>query len=72
MSKVEIKYVVDVVALFLGDGPKPFDEVTTHCARLGITRMELRAARKELNIKTVNTGYTWLWSVPESNGDSDA
>lgn len=72
MPKNDIAAVADIVALFLADGPKPYDEVKSHCAKLGITRTELKAARRELNIKTINTGETWLWEVPDPEENPDA
>ncbi|GIP57889.1 hypothetical protein [Paenibacillus woosongensis] len=72
MAKNDIEAVTDIVALFLADGPKPYDVVKAHCIKLGITRSELKAARRELNVKTINTGVTWLWEVPDPEGDCDA
>lgn len=70
--KNDIQIVADIVAAFLADGPKPYDVVKAHCAKLGISRTELKAARKELNMKTINTGSTWLWEVPDPEEDSNA
>lgn len=72
MSDIEIKYVSCVLAEYLADGPKPYDEVKKHCLSLGITKSELKIARKDLNVKTINTGNTWLWSVPDPEDESDA
>lgn len=72
MPNNEIRYVADILAEYLAEGPKPYDDVKDHCAKLGITRTELKAARKELNVKTINTGSTWLWEVPEPDGEVDA
>jgi len=66
MPDIEIKYVSCVLAEYLADGPKPYDLVKAHCAGLGISKTKLKAARKELNVKTINTGSTWLWYVPDS------
>lgn len=71
MAKNEIHDVADIVALFLADGPKPYDVVKAHCTKLGITRTELKAARRDLNVKTINTGSTWLWEVPDPEDDSN-
>ncbi|MEI7027142.1 hypothetical protein [Paenibacillus sp. y28] len=72
MPRNDIDSVADIVALFLADGPKPYDVVKAHCSKLGITRTELKAARKVLNVKTINTGSTWLWEVPDPEDDIGA
>jgi len=70
MPDIEIKYVSCVLAEYLADGPKPYDQVKAHCANLGISKTKLRAARKELGVKTINTGETWLWFVSDKNDDN--
>jgi hypothetical protein len=65
-----IKAAGDVVGYILKDGPLPYDEVKARCAKLGITRGLLKAARKELGVKTINTGTTWLWHIPEDEKDA--
>ena len=72
MPKNDISCVADIVALYLADGPKPYDEVKAHCAKLGISKAELRAARVELKVRTINTGKTWLWYVPDPESDDNA
>lgn len=64
-----IPYVADILAEHLADGPRPYAEVKALCAKQGISKTELRAARKELGVKTINTGTTWLWYVPDPQGD---
>jgi hypothetical protein len=61
----KIEYAAMMLAEYLASGPKPYDEVKEYCAKWGITKTELKAARKELNVKTINTGSTWLWYVPD-------
>lgn len=68
----EIKYEADILAEYLADGPKPYDQVKAHCAGLGITKTRLKVARKELNVKTINTGKTWLWFVPNRDDGNHA
>lgn len=65
MNKNDIQPVADILAEFLADGPKPYDVVKAHCKGLGINKTELKAARIELGVKTINTGKTWLWYVPD-------
>ena len=60
-----IEYAAMMMAEYLADEPKPYDEVKEYCVKRGITKTELKAARKELNVKTINTGSTWLWYVPD-------
>lgn len=60
----KVRYNAMVLAEYLADGAKPYTDVKDHCAHLGLSRFELKAARKELGIKTINTGTTWLWEVP--------
>ena len=67
-----IKYAAMMLAEYLDSGPKPYDEVKEYCAKQGITKTELKAARKELNVKTINMGNTWLWRVPDPEDDADA
>ena len=72
-TKVErIEYATMMMAEYLDGGPKPYDEVKEYCAKRGITKTELKAARKELNVKTINTGNTWLWRVPDLEDEGDA
>ena len=71
MPDIEIKYVSCVLAEYLADGPKPCDEVKKHCLGLGITKSKLKIARKDLNVKTINTGNTWLWCVPDPGEGED-
>lgn len=49
----------------LKNGPRPYTEVKSVCTELGINKGILKAARKELDVKTINTGKTWLWQLPE-------
>lgn len=67
-----VKYTASILACYLADGPKPFDEVKAHFSNLGVSRFDLKAARAELKVKTINTGKTWLWEVPEIEGEADA
>lgn len=66
-----LEYAAMMLAWFLAEEPKPYDEVKEHCVKLGITRFELKAARKELNVKTTSTGSTWLWEVPDPDKEVD-
>ena len=54
----------ELLKAYLLDGPKPYDEVKSHFAELGISRFRLKRAREELGTKTINTGDTWLWCLP--------
>jgi hypothetical protein len=67
-----IEYAAMMLAEYLDGGPKPYDEVKEYCAKRGITKIELKAARKELNVKTINTGNTWLRCVPDPEDEGDA
>ncbi|ASJ54218.1 hypothetical protein BP422_12070 [Brevibacillus formosus] len=67
-----VDYAATMLAWYLAEGPKPYDKVKEHCAGLGITRFELKEARKDLNVRTINTGSTWLWQVPEPVGENHA
>jgi len=64
-----VEYAAMMLAEYLADEPKPYDEVKEYCAKRGITKTELKAARKELNVRTINTGSTWLWCVPDPEGE---
>ena len=64
-----IDYAAMILGEYLANEPKPYDEVKAYCAKRGITKTELKAARKELNVKTINTGSTWLWQVPDTEGE---
>lgn len=53
----------DLLRAYLSGGPKPYDDVKSHFAELGISRFRLKRAREELGTKTINTGDTWLWRL---------
>ncbi|WP_028560662.1 hypothetical protein [Paenibacillus pinihumi] len=67
-----VKYTASILACYLADGPKPYDDVKTHFERLGVSRFDLKAARKELQVRTINTGKTWLWEVPVTEDEAYA
>ncbi|MHB8061352.1 MAG: hypothetical protein ACYDG2_01775 [Ruminiclostridium sp.] len=70
MDRDLIKAAGDALGYILKDGPLPYTDVKIQCEKLGMHRGLLKAARKELGIKTINTGKTWLWYIPE--GEEDA
>lgn len=70
MPKNDIGRVADVLAEYLADGPRPYEEVKTYFREMGVSRFELKAARRELGVETVNNGTTWLWVVPEDTNDA--
>lgn len=61
-----------ILKQYLMDGPKPYDEVKAYFAGLGVPRAELKKARQALGTKTINTGNTWLWCLPESEDVQNA
>lgn len=67
-----VKYTASVLACYLADGPRPYDDVKAHFAGIGVSRFDLKAARKELQVRTINTGKTWLWEVPVTEGAEHA
>lgn len=68
----KVKHTASILACYLADGPKPFDEVKEHFTKLGVSRFDLKAARRELKVKTINTGKTWLWKIPAVESDKNA
>ena len=66
-----IEYAAMMLAEYLANEPKPYGDAKEYCAKRGITKGELKAARKDLNVKTTNTGSTWLWYVPDPEDKKD-
>lgn len=64
IDKKQLQFAIDTLADYLKDGPKQYDTVKDYCKSLGIRRGILKQARQALNVKTVNTGTTWLWHLP--------
>ncbi|MTI56136.1 hypothetical protein [Geosporobacter ferrireducens] len=69
MDKKQLEYAINVLTEYLSDGPKQYDITKKHCSDLGIKRSVLKQARQALNVKTINTGSTWLWYI---YGDKNA
>jgi len=58
--------IAEWLTALLKDGPMPTFIVTAQAEKAGYKRKELRLARAELNIKTINSGGTaWLWALPD-------
>lgn len=64
-------YALTMLSIFLANGPRPFNDVRKFCMSRGITKTELRQARREANVQTVHEKGTWYWFETEE-GDPNA
>lgn len=63
-------YALTMLSIFLAKGPKPFNDVRKFCVDRGITKTELRQARRAAQVKTVHENGTWYWSETEDDADA--
>jgi hypothetical protein len=53
--------------LAFSSGPKRCDDVRKFCKERGVTKGELKAARKDLSVFTFRRDGTWYWDEPKEN-----
>ena len=63
---LEGRDINDWLSALLADGALPTHEVTARAKLAGYKRKDLKRARMELNVQTINAGgVAWLWALPK-------
>lgn len=67
MTEDGIGYAMMILNGLFSTGAKSCDTVRAFCREREITKGELRAARKELQVKTFRKNGIWYWDVDDEN-----
>ena len=63
---LEERGINEWLSAVLAGGALPTHEVTARAKLAGYKRKDLKRARMELNVQTINAGgVAWLWALPE-------